>query len=246
MKEYYKEDLAFIHDVGYSDYALKSASGILEILKQNKINSGLVVDLGCGSGLWANELAKANYQVLGIDISAAMIDIARKRVPNAEFRIESLFKTEIPPCNAITSISECLNYLFDTDNNSQTLVQLFHRIYSALNPGGVFIFDIAEAGQITPGTTTKSFTEGDDWLVLVEKNEDGEKQILTRRIISFRQVGEHYRRDDEVHRQQLYNSTDLAKLLGEVGFLVETMNSYGEYVLPKNHTAFIARKPNLF
>uniref|UniRef100_B8HTM1 Uncharacterized protein n=1 Tax=Cyanothece sp. (strain PCC 7425 / ATCC 29141) TaxID=395961 RepID=B8HTM1_CYAP4 len=48
MKEWYREDLAYIHDVGHSDYALKSAPAILDILIQNNIREGLVVDLGCG------------------------------------------------------------------------------------------------------------------------------------------------------------------------------------------------------
>jgi len=49
------------------------------------------------------------------------------------------------------------------------------------------------------------FTEGDDWIVLVEKYENQEEEILTRKIISLRLVAEHYRRDDEIHDQQLYN-----------------------------------------
>ncbi|MEP0878356.1 class I SAM-dependent methyltransferase [Funiculus sociatus GB2-M2] len=156
MTEWYKEDLAFIHDVGFSDYALKSAPGILEILDRSNIRKGLVVDLGCGTGLWAQELEKAHYRVLGVDISDSAIAIARTRVPNAEFRVESLFKTDIPPCSAVTSISECLNYLFDPDNDRQTLNQVFRRIYSALIPGGVFVFDIAEPGQVG-AETTKGF-----------------------------------------------------------------------------------------
>src|SRR5215470_4601875 len=111
MTEWYKKDLAFIHDVGFSDYALKSAPGILQILAHNKIREGLVVDLGCGSGLWARELVNSGYRVLGIDISEAMIDLARSRVPEAEFRVGSLFDVDIPPCQAVTSISECFNYL---------------------------------------------------------------------------------------------------------------------------------------
>ncbi len=102
MQEYYKEDLAFIHDVGFNDYALKSAPGILKILAENKIREGLIIDLGCGSGLSAQEFTKAGYDVLGIDISESMIAIARTRVPNAEFRVCSLFQAEIPPCNAVT------------------------------------------------------------------------------------------------------------------------------------------------
>jgi SAM-dependent methyltransferase len=162
MNEWYKEDLAYIHDVGYSDYALKSAPGILEILAQNNIRAGLIVDLGCGSGLSALELTKAHYRVLGVDISESMIAIAQTRVPGAEFRVESLFKTDIPDCNAVISIGECFNYLFDADNNCQILAQLFDRIYSALTPGGAFIFDIAEPGQVVQENNTKSFTEGED------------------------------------------------------------------------------------
>ena len=242
MNEWYKQDLAFIHDVGFSDWALKSAPGILEILNRSQIREGLIVDLGCGSGLSAQEFRKAHYKVLGIDISESMIEIARTRVPDTEFRIESLFKADIPPCNAVISLGECLNYLFDPDNNSETLVQFFYRIYNALTPGGVFIFDIAEPGQVTPGTPSKNFTEGEDWIVLVEKEEDRESEILTRRIITFRKVGEHYRRDDEVHRQQLYKAADVTAKLRQVGFEVETTQSYGQFRLPKESSSSIYRK----
>ncbi len=245
MKEWYKEDLAYIHDVGFGGFALESASGILEILDRSGIREGLVVDLGCGSGLWARELTKAHYDVLGVDISESMISIARRRVPDAEFRVASLFKVDIPACNAVTSLGECLNYLFDPDNDSQTLVQLFRRIYEALTPGGVFVFDIAEPDQLTQETITRGFSEGEDWVVLLEKEEDRERGTLTRRITTFRRVGKHYRRADEVHRLRLYKSTDIARELRQVGFRVRTMRSYGRYHLPRAHAAFIARKPSM-
>jgi hypothetical protein len=78
-----------------------------------------------------------------------------------------------------------LNYLFDADNDRQNLVQFFRRIYHALTEGGVFIFDIAEPGQIVAGNTTKGFTEGKDWIVLVEKEENQENETLIRRIITL-------------------------------------------------------------
>ena len=242
MKEWYKEDLAYIHDVGHSDYALKSAPGILEILAQNNIREGLVVDLGCGSGLSALELTKAHYQVLGVDISESLIAIARTRVPNAEFRVESFFKTDIPFCNAVISIGECLNYLFDNDDNSQMLIKLFERIYKALVPGGIFIFDIAEPGQVIEGNRVKNFTEGKDWIVLVEKEENQEKLVLSRRIVTLRKVEEHYRRDEELHYLQLYKAIDITEKLSQIGFNVWSTRSYGQYKLPKAHIAFVARK----
>lgn len=243
MEKWYQEDLAYIHDIGHSDFALKSAPGILEILNRSNIHEGLVVDLGCGSGLWVQQLAQAHYHVLGIDISESMIAIARSRVPEAKFRVESLFQTDIPPCCAVTSLGECLNYLFDPQSNLQSLVKLFNRIYQALTSGGVFVFDIAEPGQVRQGVTMRGFSEGKDWVVLVEKEEDQAQGTLTRRIISFRQVGEYYRRADEVHRQQLYKATDIARELRRVGFRVRVRRSYGQYELPRAHAAFIAYKP---
>jgi SAM-dependent methyltransferase len=165
-------------------------------------------------------------------------------VPNAEFRVGSLFETDIPACNAVVSIGECLNYLFDANNTRSALVQLFQRIYNALAPGGVFIFDIAEPGQMIQGIKTRSFTEGADWIVLAEKQE--EQAVLTRRIITLRKLkhqGELYRRDDEVHRLRLYEATEVAEQLHQVGFQVQIMRRYGDYDLPQAHAAFVARKP---
>lgn len=239
MSEWYREDLAYIHDVGFRSYVLQAIPGILAILKQYGIEDGLIVDLGCGSGLSAEELVRAGYRVLGIDISADMIEIARCRVPMAEFQVESLFKVEIPDCSAVISIGECFNYLFDPDH--PTLTQAFQRIYDALAPGGVFIFDIAEPGQLS-ATPVKSFTEGEDWIVLVEKQEDLQQHILTRRIITFRQVGNDYRRDDEVHCQRLYAAAEIVAMLQQVGYQVEMQRCYGQFALPNAHAAFVARK----
>ena len=239
ITNWYKEDLAYIHDVGFRDFALKSALSILEILKQKNINDGLIIDLGCGSGLSAQEFIKANYQVLGIDISQSMIDIARKKVPEAKFRVESFFKAEIPPFNAVTSIGECFNYLFDERNNSQTLTFLFERIYKALNPGGIFIFDVLE-----PVATriTQEFKEGEDWIVLVEKKENREKRQLTRRIITLRKVGNCYRRDNEIHHVRLCKSSEITEKLIEIGFKVQTIKNYGQFKLSPAHAIFVAHK----
>ena len=157
MTDYYQEDLAFIHDVGYSEFARRVAPGILDIFARHQIRDGLVVDLGCGSGLWAEQLIKHGYEVLGIDISEAMIQLARRRAPQAEFRVASLFQAEIPPCRAVTSLGECISYLFDTGNDRRALRQLFRRIYTQLAPGGVFIFDVMEAGELGRATSARSF-----------------------------------------------------------------------------------------
>lgn len=244
MEGWYGEDLAYVHDVGFGGYALGAAPGILGILARGGIREGLVVDLGCGSGLWAKELADAGYNVLGIDVSEAMVGISRSRVPEAEFRVASLFEADIPLCNAVTAVGEVLNYLFDPANDGdRALDRLFGRIHDALTPSGVFVFDVAEPGQVKRLTPTRTFTEGEDWVVLVEKEEDRERKTLTRRIVTFRKAGECYRRADEVHRQRLYGAADIADKLRRAGFRVRVARGYGRYRLPKAHAAFVARKP---
>lgn len=240
MNQWYREDLAYIHDVGFSHYVRQAMPGILAILAQAGMTAGLVIDLGCGSGLSTQALVQAGYQAIGVDLSAAMIAIARSRVPQAEFHVASLFRVEIPTCQAVLAIGECFNYLFDPD--LPTLIPLFQRIYQALTPGGCLIFDLVEPEATDSITIAKNFTEGEDWLVLVEKQEDPKQQILTRRIITFRQIGEQYRRDDETHRQRLYTTPAIASMLQQVGFEVEVGRCYGQFTLPKAHATFIARK----
>jgi SAM-dependent methyltransferase len=240
---YYGEDVAYIHDVGHADFALGSAPGILEILDHNGIRDGLIVDLGCGSGVWARRLVDAGYDVLGIDISEAMIELSRKKVPEADFLVGSLFEVEIPPCAAVTAVSEVLNYLFDAENEDLGLDRLFGRVHDALAAGGVFVFDVLGPGQVPTGTAARGFGVGEDWAVLSEREEDAGRGTMERRIVSFRKVGEHYRRDEEVHRVRLYDPSELSAQLERAGFFVRTMRSYGDFSLSEGHAAFVARKP---
>ncbi len=242
MAGFYREDLAYIHDVGHADFALRSAPGILEILRENWIQDGLVVDLGCGSGLWARELLRAGYRMLGIDISEAMIELAREKAPGAEFRVGSLFEAELPPCDAVTAVSEVLNYLFDPENEERGLEGVFGRVYEALRPGGVFVFDVLGPGQVPLGVASRGWSIGEDWAVLNEKEEDPGRGAMERRIVSFRKFGEHYRREDEVHRVRLYEPEEVAGGLERAGFGVQTMGSYGGHPLGENHAAFVARR----
>ena len=194
--------------------------------------------------MWARELVDAGYNVFGIDVSGAMVEIARRRAPEAEFRVGSLFQVEIPPCAAVTAISEVLNYLFDPENEERGLGRLFRRVHDALAPGGVFVFDVLGPGQVLPGVKARGFGVGEDWVVLSEREEDAGRGTMERRIVSFRRVGELYRRDEEVHRVRLYEASVLSAELQRVGFLVETMRSYGDLPLSEGHAAFVARKPS--
>ncbi len=234
----YSDDLAYIHDVGFGEFSASAAPGLLEILKRSGISRGLVVDLGCGSGIWARALCDAGYNVLGVDVSRAMINLARRRAPRGTFHVESFFDADLPACEAVTSLGECFNYLSDGTNSPGRLRRLFRRVYKALRPGGVFVFDVAEPGR--GGGPRLRHSEGADWAVLAEVDEDSRGHLLTRRITTFREKGKLYWRDHEVHRLRLYRRSAIAGELRRIGFKVRILNGYGCYRLPEKCIAFLA------
>jgi SAM-dependent methyltransferase len=241
MTAAYDVDLAYVHDVGFGAFARDSAPGLLDVMRQHGVRDGRIVDLGCGSGIWAEALVNAGFDVTGVDISAAMIDIARRRVPSADFHVQPLLEFELPNCRAVTALGEVLNYLFDRRTGVPTLRRLFRRVHAALEPSGLFIFDVAEPGR-HPGPSQRFF-QRDDWTVLVEYHEDQKTHRLTREIVTFRKVDGSYRRSVETHRLQLYRRAEVAAALRAAGFRVKTVRAYGEFRFPAAWTGFVARKP---
>jgi methylase of polypeptide subunit release factors len=93
----YDEDLAYIHDHGYSRIAEGAAASVLWLLPPH----ASIVELGCGSGVTAARLTDAGPEVLGIEQSGALITLARRRAPRADFRVGSFVSEPIPsatPC----------------------------------------------------------------------------------------------------------------------------------------------------
>ena len=138
----YDRDLAYIHDAGFGDFARRAAPGVLESLARAGIEDGVVVDVGCGSGIWLERLVAAGYETVGIDISRAFIRKARKLVPAAELHVGSAYEFEFPVCAAVTAMSEVLGYVPPGARTAPSLRRLFGRVAAALRPGGVFIFDV--------------------------------------------------------------------------------------------------------
>jgi SAM-dependent methyltransferase len=237
----YQNDLAYIHDTGFGEFANSSAPGLLSLLRENGITKGIIVDLGCGSGIWARALADSGYEVVGVDISPAMIEIARQRVPEAKFHVHSFVEFPIPACRAVTALGEVFNYLFDPKNSLRTLRRVCKGVFDALTPKGLLVFDVAAPGRCKG--IKQRFMEGDDWTCLVELHQDVAKQRLTRRIVSFRKVGDTYRRHEESHTQQLYPGAKIAEMLRGIGFRVKQVRRFGEYCLSPAVVGFVARKP---
>jgi SAM-dependent methyltransferase len=234
----YQEDLAKIHIDGYGFHWEGAASAVLRYLRENGVEKGTVVDLGCGGGQWLERLASEGYKVCGVDRSASMIKAAKKRVPEGKFILGSFADVRLPHCDAATSLGEPINYL----DGQQSIRRVFRNVFQALRPGGVFIFDAREPAtrSVDPRIHAR---RGNDWACISSIEEDGAKNSLVRHITTFRKVGTSYRRREERHALKLYSKSDMIRWLRETGFRVRTYRQYGEYRLAERQSAYVARKP---
>jgi SAM-dependent methyltransferase len=229
----YRKDLAYIHHQGFSEFAESAAAGVLELLGKHGIRDGVIVDIGCGSGILSRELVRAGFDVHGFDASPSMIALARKTAPEAAFRVATFERAPIPACEAIVAMGEVLNY------GTITAVRKFVKhACDALRPGGLLLFDVAERDGYPPRDDRHD--EGEDWAVFTIKDSDGTH--LRRRLITFRRHGRTMRRDEEVHVLELYDRAGLTALLREHGFRVMVRRSYGTRRLPKGHAVYVATK----
>lgn len=238
----YDQDLAYIHDAGFGQFAVAAGHELVALLQKDRIHEGLVVDLGCGSGILSEILAASGYAVLGIDISPAMLALARRRVPGGRFRRASIVDAPIPACVAVAAVGEVVNYLFDPRADSTGLPQFFRRVYAALAPGGIFLLDAAGPGRLPGGGPRQSFREGKDWTVLVTAEENARQRLLTRTITTFRRIGRSYRRTQEVHRQRLFPAAEVQSMLTNAGFRTQRRSGYGDTRLPRGWNVFLARR----
>lgn len=242
MNAYYLEDLAYIHHTGFGGFAQGAAPGLLALLKEAGIRDGFVVDLGCGSGIWARALRDAGYEVLGVDSSAPMIDLARRVAPGARFECASVHDLELPSCNVVTALGEVLSYIPAGAEDLPPLANIFQKVGQALKPGGLFLFDVFVHEPGRP-MAYRSWSAGEDWAVLVDVREQPQERLLTRGITTFRRIGEGYRRSEEEHRVRVLERKEIADELRRAGFSVRTSRRYGHFELPPRRAAFRARRP---
>lgn len=239
MPPFYASELAALHDAHFGDLARAAADRLVGELQRRRIGQGLVVDLGCGSGITSQRIQERGYDVLGVDISPDMIALARSHAPLATIRVGSLWEVKLPPCVAVAAIGEALNYSFDPAAG-RSLTAWCRRAVAALAPGGVILGDVATPGRV-PSGEQRVHHLAEDWAVLMTAEERGRR--LTRQITTFRRHGAVWRRADETHQLRLLSTAEIAAALRQVGFRVRTLSGYGPRKLAAGHAVFLAVKP---
>ena len=128
----------FMDNVNYREWA----DYIIETLAQDGIRDGLVLELGCGTGSMTELLAEKGYDMIGVDNSEDMLEIAmEKRIESGHdilYLLQNMQEFELyGTVRAIVSVCDCVNYV--TDKNE--LQEVFCLVNNYLDPQGIFIFD---------------------------------------------------------------------------------------------------------
>ena len=198
------------------DYASWSQYLIKRLAKFNAGPSG--ADIGCGNGYFTRALYKAGYDVLGIDISPQMLNVAKRRAAEegvpCEFLIGDITKLKLTgKVHFAVAINDCLNYV-----PPSKLKSAFAKVYSCLNRGGLFHFDISSEYKIRHILADNMFGEdGDDisYMWFNTPEEDGVTMELT---FFVRGSDGRYDRYEEIHRQYAHSEEAVISALKEVGF----------------------------
>jgi len=238
---YYRHDLALVHHRGYGFHADACARGIAALLARVRERDGLVVELGCGSGLLTRHLLDAGHRVLATDASLAMLELAREQAPDAEdVRQVALPDDPIPPADAIVGVGHALSYLPDEAAVDRALVA----IAEALLPGGVLAVDVCDLAW---GEARRDWSSqgrvGDDWAIITQFSVPAANRFVREMTTFVRNDDGSWRRDDERHDNVLIDTTRVPALLATHGVEARVSASFGAEELPTGLCALIGHRP---
>lgn len=223
-KEY--TSLAQVYDQLTQDVAYDQRLAYIQQLFQAfDCSPKLVLDLACGTGTMTTLLAKAGYDMTGVDDSAEMLDEARKKAREQSLDIlylnQSMQEFELyGSVDAVLCLLDGLNYLTEDGDLEQT----FALVENYLEPGGLFIFDLNTkykmeyilAGNVFCGSGDNSFYT---W----ESVFDPEAELAEYTLNLFVREQTLYRRFTEYHYQRAYGKRKVLSALKRAGleFLAE-------------------------
>lgn len=204
-----------------------------------------VAELGCGTGSLTRLLARRGYAVTAIDLSPDMLAVADQKCEGLGvlFLCQDMSRlTLLEPADAVVSCLDSVNYV----TRPAALRRTFRRVYRALAPGGLFLFD-AKTPPALEGADGQTYLDEDDGLFCVWRGEYFPK----RRVCGYgldlfiRGADGGWSRGSEYHEEYAYTMGELDGFLREAGF--SDIKIYGDKTMraPKEgaqRVFFAARK----
>ena len=182
----------------------------------------LVVELGCGTGSFTLEMAKKGYDIMGIDLSPEMLDIARNKAANEGFNLmflEQDMRELDLYCTAGTIVSVCdsVNYLTDPED----VITTFKLVNNFLFPKGIFIFDFNTVHKYRDVIGNATIAENRDDCSFIWDNYYYEEDHINEYDLSIFVMQDEknnlFKRFQETHYQRGYTLEEMTSFVKEAG-----------------------------
>ena len=206
----------------------------LQILEREGLKPRTVVDLACGTGSVTEILARKGYQVTGVDMSEEMLTEAMAKVMDMEnpprFVCQRLQELYLPRA---VDMAVCALDSLDYITNPEDCAEAIRRTWKALNPGGIFIFDVNTPEKLK-AMDGQVFLDEDDDVYCVWRGEfDRESNICSYGMDLFQRQGESWYRSFEEHREYAYSIEQLRGYLKNAGFTRIRVWADRQFVAPR-------------
>ena len=190
-----------------------------QILEAEGVKPRTAVDLACGTGSVAALLAQTGIPVTGVDMSEDMLTVAFEKTQDManppRFVCQKLQELHLPRG---VDLAVCGLDSLDYITNPADCAQAICRVYKALNPGGIFIFDVNTPEKLK-AMDGQVFLDEDDDVYCVWRGEfDDTTNICSYGMDLFQRRGDLWQRSFEEHKEYAYSADQLVSYLKAAGF----------------------------
>ncbi len=242
----------FMDNVPYEEWG----EYIHRMLCEYGVNEGIMLDLGCGTGTMTEILAGYGYDMIGVDNSVDMLELAMEKRKDSghdilyllqDMRAFELYGT----VRAAVSVCDSVNYITEAEE----LREVFRLVNNYLDPGGIFLFDFNTEYKYREimGDCTIAEERGECSFIWDNTYYEEEKINEYDLTLFIREEqpgkpsahGELYRKFRETHYQRGYTLEEMQQLLKESGLLflaAYDMDTKGEAMQASERICVIARE----
>lgn len=201
---------------------------IREKLQKYGIQDGIVLDLGCGTGTLTTLLSKEGYDMIGVDSSIEMLDVAKEKVGDRQdilFLCQDMRQFELyGTVKAIVCVCDSINYILEQDE----VREVFRLVNNYLDPGGIFLFDFrtpCSYAQIGDET----IAENREKMSFIWENYYYEEEKMNEYELSLfiEEEDNLFRKYKETHYQRAYSLEEMRRYVEQSGLIfLEALEDY--------------------
>lgn len=237
----------------YPGFSQEMAAILPSIIKKYRIPTNgtrKLLDVACGEGSFAVEMARKGWSVTGVDLSEEMLRLATHRAKHEEVQVNFVkqdmrfidYQNEF---DLVTCWFDSLNFLTTQDD----LQSAFNSISRSLKPNGWFLFDMNTIHGLAVGWQKERYyiqQENSDLLELHCSSFDYERNLASLRITWFIKAGKLWERFEEIFVERAFSIEEIETSLEYAGLhVVEkagSLNPISPLTSTSNRAWFLVHK----